>query len=200
MATASVLTKGRSRLLLAVAAGELAVGVLGLSATSGTHNVHPQPVAAVFEAAYTPPTTAAGVATAPDPAAAPTHSRPAVASSTRATPARRPTVKRPAATVKPLRTSTSAAVAAPSRAGWGCGAAIAWLSSHSAPGYQMVCPGYAEGHQAMTCNNTAACPGEHVIVIAVPCPAAYMNEAHNSWILSGLAVGKIDPYGYCATA
>ena len=32
---------------------------------------------------------------------------------------------------------------------------------------------------------------------AVPCAAAYMNEAHNSWIVSGLRSGAIDPYGYC---
>ena len=42
------------------------------------------------------------------------------------------------------------------------------------------------------------CPdGEKLIAIAVPCAAAYMNEAHNSWIIAGLAKGPIDPYGYC---
>lgn len=82
--------------------------------------------------------------------------------------------------------------------GWGCGPALAWLSSHSAPGYQFECPGYADGHQAMTCINSAACPGIKLIVIADPCPAAYMNEAHNSWVMSGLMEGSIDPYGHCS--
>ena len=36
-----------------------------------------------------------------------------------------------------------------------------------------------------------------VIAIAVPCPAAYMNEAANSWILYGMRPGPIDPYGSC---
>jgi hypothetical protein len=44
-----------------------------------------------------------------------------------------------------------------------------------------------------------------MIVIADPCPAAYMNEAHNSWVLlhdtSGTAIPggstAIDPFGHC---
>ncbi|MBV9660552.1 MAG: hypothetical protein JO337_05280 [Acidimicrobiales bacterium] len=50
----------------------------------------------------------------------------------------------------------------------------------------------------MTCDNVAGvCPNARLIAIAVPCPAAYMNEAHNSWIIAGLATGTIDPYGHC---
>lgn len=80
----------------------------------------------------------------------------------------------------------------------GCGAALAYLSAHSAPGFHFECPGYALGHQAMTCVNVAGvCPGAKLIVISVVCPASYMNEAHNSWIMAGLASGSIDPYGYC---
>lgn len=79
-----------------------------------------------------------------------------------------------------------------------CGAALAYLSAHSAPGFRFECPGNALGHQAMTCVNVAGvCPGYKLIAISVVCPASYMNEAHNSWILSGLATGSIDPYGYC---
>lgn len=82
--------------------------------------------------------------------------------------------------------------------GYGCAYALAWLASHAAPGFRFVCPGYALGHQAMTCDNVnGVCPGEKIIVIAVPCAAAYMNEAHNSWIIAGLAGGSVDPYGYC---
>lgn len=54
------------------------------------------------------------------------------------------------------------------------------------------------GHQAMTCVNVpGVCPGERLIVISVPCRAAYMNEASNSWVLLGLSRAPIDPYGYC---
>lgn len=61
-----------------------------------------------------------------------------------------------------------------------------------------ICPGYALGHQAMTCINVSGvCPGRKEIVIAVVCPASYMNEASNSWVLQGLRPGRIDPYGHC---
>jgi hypothetical protein len=81
---------------------------------------------------------------------------------------------------------------------YGCGAALSYLSTHAAPGFRFECPGYALGHQAMTCVNVAGvCPGSHLIVISDPCSAAYMNEASNSWVLEGLRQAPIDPYGYC---
>jgi hypothetical protein len=50
----------------------------------------------------------------------------------------------------------------------------------------------------MTCYRVASvCPNQPVIVIADPGPAAYMNEASNSWVLTGRRPGPIDPYGYC---
>lgn len=74
---------------------------------------------------------------------------------------------------------------------------MSYLHSHAAPGFTIECPGYALGRQAMTCvNHAPECAGEKIIIIADPCPAAYMNEAHNSWVLIGQASG-IDPYGYC---
>ena len=74
---------------------------------------------------------------------------------------------------------------------------MAYLSTHAAPGYQLVCPGYAEGHEAMTCDSWASiCPGAKEIVIADPCPVAYMNEASNSLVFEHLATAPIDPYGY----
>lgn len=83
--------------------------------------------------------------------------------------------------------------------GYGCAVALDYLATHAAPGFIHECPGYAEGHQAMTCINVAGiCPGEKVIAIADPCPAAYMNEASNSWVLERLRSGAIDPYGYCS--
>jgi hypothetical protein len=87
---------------------------------------------------------------------------------------------------------------APPAAGYGCAAALAWLSGNAAPGFQFICPGYALGHQAMTCYRVASvCPNQPVIAIADPCPAAYMNEASNSWVLTGRRPGPIDPFGYC---
>jgi hypothetical protein len=50
----------------------------------------------------------------------------------------------------------------------------------------------------MTCVNVAGvCPGQKLIVIAVACPASWMNEAGNSWVLTGMSSRPIDPYGYC---
>jgi hypothetical protein len=73
------------------------------------------------------------------------------------------------------------------------------LALYAAPGYQFVCPGNAQGHQATTCvgPDYPCGPGQRLIIIAEPCPAAYMNEASNSWAL--LYGGAIDPYGSCPT-
>lgn len=153
---------------------------------------------------FSPPSTSAGIATVLNPGvtvAAPAKApaaRPAPASPPAQPPARAAVAPQPAPSrVAATRVETGAIVAA-AQSGWGCADALAWLATHSAPGYRFVCPGYAYGHQAMTCNNTSLCPGERLIVIAEPCPAAYKNEAHNSWILSGLASGVIDPFGYCS--
>ncbi|MFZ0249133.1 MAG: hypothetical protein WAL61_04250 [Acidimicrobiales bacterium] len=81
---------------------------------------------------------------------------------------------------------------------WGCGAALAYLQAYAAKGFTLECPGYALGREAMTCmNQAAACPGTSVIAIADPCPQAYMNEASNSYVLTGAADSPIDPYGAC---
>jgi hypothetical protein len=75
---------------------------------------------------------------------------------------------------------------------------VAYLSAYAYPGYTYQCPGNALGRQAMTCMNEAGvCPGAMVIAIADPCPAAYMNEASNSWVLAGRSTAPIDPYGTC---
>ena len=36
-----------------------------------------------------------------------------------------------------------------------------------------------------------------VIAIADPCPQAYMNEASNSYVITGVADTLIDPFGAC---
>jgi hypothetical protein len=82
---------------------------------------------------------------------------------------------------------------------YGCTAALAYLAAYSAPGFTFQCPGGALGHQAMTCiDEPGVCDNEHLIAIADPCPAAYMNEASNSWVLTGAADTPIDPYGACS--
>jgi hypothetical protein len=82
---------------------------------------------------------------------------------------------------------------------YGCAAALTYLAAYSAPGFTFQCPGYALGHQAMTCIDEAGvCDNEHLIAIADPCPAAYMNEASNSWVLTGASDSPIDPYGACS--
>lgn len=79
--------------------------------------------------------------------------------------------------------------------GWGCADALAYLKANANPAYSLVCPGFAQGHQAMTCNELAGiCSGFNEIVIAIPCPAAYENEAWNSW---HIVLGPFDPFGSC---
>ena len=103
-----------------------------------------------------------------------------------------------AALASALRTRSTTPASASLASGSSCGAALAYLAANSAPGFHFECPGYALGHQAMTCVNVAGvCPGEDLIVIHTVCPASYMNEAHNSWIEAGYRSGSIDPYGYC---
>jgi len=111
-----------------------------------------------------------------------------------------PTTTAPATTHQLAATTSHSAPAAqtPSASGYGCGPALAYLEAHSAPGFHFECPGYSLGHQAMTCINIAGvCAGEKLIVISIPCRAAYMNEASNSWSVQGLSNAPIDPYGYC---
>jgi hypothetical protein len=80
----------------------------------------------------------------------------------------------------------------------GCTAALAYLSAYSAPGFTFACPAPALGHEAMTCiDEPGVCDNENLIAISDPCPAAYMNEASNSWVLTGASDAPIDPYGAC---
>jgi hypothetical protein len=106
-------------------------------------------------------------------------------------------VPAPAPVIKAATVQASVASAQPD--GYGCASALAYLQTHAAPGFSFECPGYAEGHQAMTCINVSGvCPGTKLIAISIPCAAAYMNEASNSWVLSGDGDAPIDPYGYCS--
>jgi len=81
----------------------------------------------------------------------------------------------------------------------GCAAALTYLYAYAAPGFVFRCPAAADGHQAATmCVTTSSpCDSERLIEIGDPCPAAYMNEASNSWVLLGVSDVPIDPYGQC---
>lgn len=96
-------------------------------------------------------------------------------------------------------TSTSGVPAVGAATAWGCAAALAYLNAHAAPGFTLECPAYSQGHQASTScvSQHSPCDQQHVITIADPCPAAYMNEASNSWVLAGESNAPIDPYGRC---
>lgn len=126
-----------------------------------------------------------------------TDTTPAVASGTSPTAHAGPTaIRRSGVTASPRPSASGPSAPGPSASG--CAAAEAWIATHAAPGFRVLCPADALGHQAMTCADVAGlCPGQRIITIADPCPAAYMNEAHNSWIVTGLARGRLDPYGSC---
>jgi len=100
------------------------------------------------------------------------------------------------ASTVPQAPTLDAAAAVPG--GYGCADALAYLQAHAVPGFTLECPGWADGHQAMSCDNVAGiCPEAKVIAMSVPCPAAYMNEASNSWVVPGEGDHALDPYGYC---
>lgn len=140
-------------------------------------------------------TTAPAPAPAPVPAPAPARApAPAPAPAPAATPAPAPA----AVAATPAPTTPSVVPPIGQATAWGCGAALAYLQAYAAKGFTLECPGYAEGHEAMTCLQVAgACPTSAVIAIADPCPQAYMNEASNSYVIAGVADTVIDPFGPC---
>jgi hypothetical protein len=193
---------GGSRLLsaraLLVAAGAavlvaaLVMAYLPLLARVVKAGPSPEPAvegASLAQARAAAPTPATTVSRAPAPVSASVAQPPASpAPTTSAT----PSTASAAPAVTPITTAPASAAAPP---GYGCGAALLYLAAHANPLYALECPGYADGNQAMTCtSHLPECgSGQYVIAIADPCPAAYMNEAVNSW--SGGR--QVDPYGYC---
>jgi hypothetical protein len=116
----------------------------------------------------------------------------------------RPTAvgSRPVAT-SPSTTTTTAATPLPALEARAvpvlrttCADALAYLAAHQAPGFVDSCAdGSALGHLGYTCADVAGrCEGQRFIRIACPAPFVYMNEAHNSWVLTGTGSG-VDPYG-----
>ena len=108
----------------------------------------------------------------------------------------------PATSAQSAATPTTSASGLPSvgtATAWGCAAALVYLNAYAAPGFTLECPAYSRGHQASTScvSQNSPCDEQRVITIADPCPAAYMNEASNSWVLMGESNAAIDPYGQC---
>jgi hypothetical protein len=157
-----------------------------------TQNDGASPLALLFRVVRGIPATPTHVISPPsstEPAAAPTPAAPTPAAPT-ATPQ----------AVVPAPAPFSGAVPPFGKAwAWGCAAAVAYLNAYAAPGFTISCPGNAGGHQAATTciSGYSLCSDGRSIVIADPCPAAYMNEASNSWVLLGLLDAPIDPYGSC---
>jgi hypothetical protein len=162
-----------------------------VSASPGTTGGGHQSPAAERFFALSPPTTTSPPVTATTTPAPTTTTVPRPTTPTAA----------PAITAAPTTTVPVATSAPAEPSGYGCGAALAYLAAHAAPGFTFECPGYADGNEAMTCvNHAPECAGEHLIVIADPCPAAYMNEAFNSNSWSDATdsfTQGIDPYGSC---
>jgi hypothetical protein len=176
----------------------MAIVALQLVTTQGLPPAHfqrgaPTEVATARLGAPTVTSTPTTVATTPAPAPpSPAVAPPAASAALVATPAAVAATPAPAASdpsVVPPRGRATA---------WGCGAALAYLQAYAAKGLALECPGYAEGQEAMTCLRVAGvCPTSAVIAIADPCPQAYMNEASNSYVITGVAASPIDPYGPC---
>jgi hypothetical protein len=172
-------------------------------------DVHVLALAAASDAAdsttttTTPSSTTTTTAPAPTPTPAPAVLASTPVASTAPTPAPAPAAPpAPAPAVPAIGQATA----------WGCSAALAYLQTYAAPGFTLDCPGYAEGHEAMTCLYDTpaypdACPNGPTIAISDPCPQAYMNESANSWNLTGqlsteqqkfgVSYADIDPFGPC---
>jgi hypothetical protein len=186
---------GRQKPLLGLvgAGGIVSLAAYGMATTNDL-----APVAATSHhpAAVAPTTTTTGPpSTAPTAApittTAPTSPAPAPVSTTTTTPAATATTV-PAASAPTTTT-------APVDTGYGCADAIAYLRAHADPAYQIVCPADSgPGSEAFTCSNLPGyCVGFQEVIITDPCPAAYMNEASNTWVIDGKSSAPIDPYGSC---
>jgi hypothetical protein len=62
-----------------------------------------------------------------------------------------------------------------------------------APGFAVICPGYALGHMGYTCvNNATVCPGARRVVIHYVAAFVVANEFENTWILSREGTPRCD--------
>jgi hypothetical protein len=76
---------------------------------------------------------------------------------------------------------------------------MAYLEAYAAPDFIIACAIDPYEHEATTTciSGYSPCSLGRFILIADPCPAAYMNEASNSRVLVGLSNAPFDPYGSC---
>ena len=169
-------------------AGHEAQGSASAAAAFNRPSSRPGAGATTTTTSTAPPTTTTTAVTAPPPAPAPPTASPAAPTPGQAAPPA-PAAQSSPPGVAPPRGQASV---------WGCAAAMTYLSAYAYPGFTFECPGNAIGREAMTClNEPGICPGEAIIAIADACPAAYMNEASNSWVLEGQSTAPVDPYGAC---
>jgi hypothetical protein len=190
-------------------------GVYGVPAATSSPDYTAQALAIVHESTTTTLASTTTTSTSTTTTTAP----PATTTTTAPTPAS-PAIPAPAPAPAPavLASTPPPAPAAPAlpayghATAWGCAAALAYLQAYAAPGFALDCPGYAEGHEAMTCLHGTpqypdACLNGPEIAISDACPQAYMNESANSWLLTGqsgteqakfgVSYGEIDPFGAC---
>lgn len=115
------------------------------------------------------------------------------------TPSGSPPTSAPAQSAVTPTTSASGLPAVGQATASGCAAALLYLNAYAAPGFTLECPASSRGHQASTScvSQNSPCDEQRIVTIADPCPAAYMNEASNSWVLMGESTAPIDPYGQC---
>jgi hypothetical protein len=180
--------------IIAIVAAQLATPGPGTSMPRSQRADLTEAAAATAETLVRPPTPAPAPS-APAPTTTTTTTAPTAPPSPPAPSVTPPTA--PAAP-DPVPATPSALPAVGQATAWGCAAALAYLQAYAAKSFTLECPGYAEGHDAMTClAEQGTCPSSAVIAIADACPAAYMNEASNSWVLSGASDAPIDPYGPC---
>jgi len=187
-------------------------GVYGVPSATSSPDYAAQAPASALVATHAPTTTT----TTPPAPTATTTTPPAPTTTTTTPPA--PTTTTPTTTPPPAVLASTPPPAAPAlpsfgqASTWGCAAALAYLQAYAAPGFALDCPGYALGHEAMTCLHGTpqypdACPSGPEIAISDACPQAYMNESANSWLLTGQAASEqakfgvsyasIDPFGAC---
>lgn len=182
-------------ILLVASCAVIAVQIAAVSHAASPRSNKPRSAAAAFHRVLRSARTATPTTTTSNP---PTTTTTSTTASPPAPPATTTTVPPPPQPVAAPRLAVATVPPEGQASGYGCGAALAYLSAYAHPGFTFECPGFAQGREGMTCaDEPGICPNEHVIAIADACPAVYMNEASNSWVLMGQSSAPIDPYGSC---
>jgi hypothetical protein len=101
------------------------------------------------------------------------------------------------------------AVPTPPADPWNCATGAAYMAAHAAPGFLVDCPATVpRGAAALTgITQTSGLPqggifGAEIVgavlIADTTCGAAWMNEASNTWVLTGQSSAPIDPFGPCS--